>query len=30
MALAGRAEMPATDPVCANQKHAVSVTLHAA
>jgi 4-hydroxy-3-methylbut-2-enyl diphosphate reductase len=29
-ALAGRAEMPATDRVCANQKHEGSVTLHAA
>ena len=29
-ALAGRAEMPATDQVCANQKHEGSVTLHAA
>jgi 4-hydroxy-3-methylbut-2-enyl diphosphate reductase len=29
-ALAGRAEMPATTPVCANQKHEGSVTLHAA
>ncbi len=28
--LAGRAEMPAADPVCTNQKHEGSVTLHAA
>jgi 4-hydroxy-3-methylbut-2-enyl diphosphate reductase len=29
-ALAGRAEMPATDPVCANQKYEGSVMLHTA
>jgi 4-hydroxy-3-methylbut-2-enyl diphosphate reductase len=29
-ALAGQAEMPATDRVCANQKHEGSVTLHEA